>query len=67
MFNRITTVNKIRKKLRNNDVSIGSWIQLNSPDVAEIMGQAAFDWVAVDMEHGSIAHSDLPNIFRAFY
>ena len=65
MFNRITTVNKIRKKLRNNDVSIGSWIQLNSPDVAEIMGQAAFDWVAVDMEHGSIAHSDLPNIFRA--
>ena len=65
MFNRITTVNKIRKKLRNNDVSIGSWIQLNSPDVAEIMGQAGFDWVAVDMEHGSIAHSDLPNIFRA--
>ena len=65
MFNRITTVNKIRKKLRNNDVSIGSWIQLNSPDVAEIMGQTAFDWVAVDMEHGSIAHSDLPNIFRA--
>ena len=65
MFNRITAVNKIRKKLKENEVSIGSWMQLNSPDVAEIMGQAGFDWVAVDMEHGSISHSDLPNIFRA--
>ncbi|MBT6936526.1 MAG: 2,4-dihydroxyhept-2-ene-1,7-dioic acid aldolase [Candidatus Marinimicrobia bacterium] len=65
MFSRITAVNKIRKKLKENEVSIGSWMQLNSPDVAEIMGQAGFDWVAVDMEHGSISHSDLPNIFRA--
>jgi len=65
MFNRITAVDKIRKKLKENKVSIGSWMQLNSPDVAEVMGQAGFDWVAVDMEHGSISHSDLPNIFRA--
>jgi len=65
MFNRITAVDKIRKKLKENKVSIGSWMQLNSPDVAEIMGKAGFDWVAVDMEHGSISNSDLPNIFRA--
>lgn len=65
MFNRIIAVNKIRKKLKGNEPSIGSWMQLNSPDVAEIMGQAGFDWIAVDMEHGSISHSDLPNIFRA--
>jgi 2-dehydro-3-deoxyglucarate aldolase len=65
MFNRISAVNKIRKKLKKNEVSIGSWMQLNSPDVAELMGQAGFDWVAVDMEHGSISYSDLPNIFRA--
>jgi len=65
MFNRITAVNKIRKKLKGNEVSIGSWMQLNSPDIAEIMGQACFDWVAVDMEHGSISRRDLPNILRA--
>jgi len=65
VFNRIIAVNKIRKKLKGNEPSIGSWMQLNSPDVAEIMGQAGFDWIAVDMEHGSISHSDLPNIFRA--
>ena len=64
MFNRMATIKKLRKKLKENKVSIGSWMQINSPDV-EIMGKAGFDWVAVDMEHGSISNSDLPNIFRA--
>lgn len=65
MFSRIEAINKIRKKLKENEVSIGSWMQFNSPDVAEIMGQAGYDWIAVDLEHGSISHSNLPNIFRA--
>ena len=29
------------------------------------MGQAGYDWVAVDMEHGSISHAQLPDLFRA--
>ncbi len=33
------------------DVSIGSWITLNSPSVAEILADAGFDWLCVDMEH----------------
>ena len=65
MFDRKKAVVDLRQKLRGGKVSIGSWMQLNSPDVAEIMGQAGFDWVAVDMEHGSISHRDLPNLFRA--
>ena len=40
-------------------------MQLNSPDVAEIMGQAGFDWVVVDMEHGSVSVNQLPDLFRA--
>jgi 2-dehydro-3-deoxyglucarate aldolase len=65
MFDRKLTVSKVRKRLKQNKVSIGSWMQLNSPDVAEILGQSKFDWVAVDLEHGSISHADLPNLFRA--
>ena len=34
-------------------------------EVAEIMGQGGFDWVAVDLEHGSIDVSQLPNLFRS--
>ena len=29
------------------------------------MGQTGFDWVAVDMEHGTLSPGDLPDLFRA--
>jgi len=32
-------------------ISIGSWITLNHTSVAEIMADAGFDWLCVDMEH----------------
>lgn len=32
-------------------VQIGSWITLNNPSIAEIMADAGFDWLCVDMEH----------------
>ena len=32
-------------------VSIGSWITLNHFSIAEIMADAGFDWLCVDMEH----------------
>ena len=30
---------------------IGSWITLNNPSVAEILADAGFDWLCIDMEH----------------
>ena len=62
---RLKSIQSIRQKLAHGECTIGSWMQINSSDVAEIMGQGGFDWVAVDMEHGSISLRDLPNIFRA--
>ena len=35
-------------------VSIGSWITLNHFSIAEIMADAGFDWLCVDMEHSVI-------------
>jgi len=58
-------VRDVRKVLRMGGVSIGSWMQLPDASVAEIMGEAGFDWVAVDLEHGSLGVSELPNLFRA--
>lgn len=34
-----------------NSISIGSWITLNHPSIAEIMADAGFDWLCIDMEH----------------
>ena len=56
---------RIREKLKNNQLSIGSWMQLPNSSVAEIMGNAGYDWVVLDLEHGSISISQLPDLFRA--
>jgi 2-dehydro-3-deoxyglucarate aldolase len=64
-MNRLLALSVIRTRLRNGGVSIGSWIQIPHPSIAEILGQAGYDWVAVDMEHGSIGHNQLPDLFRA--
>ena len=37
-------MNKMKK-------SVGSWITINHPSVVEIMADAGFDWLCVDMEH----------------
>ena len=64
-MNRLTAIQTIRAKLRRGGYSIGSWIQIPHPSIAEIMGQAGYDWVAVDMEHGSVGVHQLPDLFRA--
>ena len=56
---------EIRNKLSNKIPSIGTWMQICNPSVAEILGSLNYDWVSVDMEHGSICKNDLPDIFRA--
>ena len=64
-MNRFLKIEEIRNKLKNRKYSVGSWIQIPSGSIAEIMGQSGYDWVAVDLEHGSISISQLPNLFRA--
>ncbi len=55
----------IRSLLASAKTSIGSWLQFNSADVAELLARAGYDWVVVDMEHGAFSCSDLPSMFRA--
>jgi 2-dehydro-3-deoxyglucarate aldolase len=57
--------NRLRAALSRGDACIGSWLQIPSPDVAEIMAQGDFEWIAVDMEHGAFDWSTLPNVLRA--
>jgi len=62
---RLKIIKEIRKKLQNNQVSIGTWQQIPNASISEILGNAGYDWVAVDMEHGSISIYQLPDLFRA--
>ncbi len=61
----MTPVQQLRQRIQTKQASIGSWLQIPSPDVAEIMAQAGYEWICVDMEHGAFAPATLPDIFRA--
>jgi 2-dehydro-3-deoxyglucarate aldolase len=55
----------VRENLQNGRATIGSWMQLPDTSVAEIMGKAGYEWVAVDLEHGRFSQQILPDVFRA--
>ena len=46
--------NSLKSRLRNGQLTIGSWITLGHSSIAEIMAKAGFDWLTVDMEHSAI-------------
>jgi 2-dehydro-3-deoxyglucarate aldolase len=58
-------MNPVKKKLVKGEVSIGGWMQIGHPAIAEIMAQAGFDWIAIDNEHGIIDLETGMNIFNA--
>jgi 2-dehydro-3-deoxyglucarate aldolase len=64
-MNRTEKIRSIRRALGEGKASIGSWMQIPHPSIAEILGQAGYDWVAIDMEHGAIGAHQLPDLFRA--
>ena len=64
-MNKLESLRIIRKKLKAGGYSVGGWMQIPHPSIAEIMGDAGYDWIAIDMEHGSISISQLPDLFRA--
>ena len=44
----------LKKKLNNNELTIGSWISFGFTQTCEIMAKAGFEWLVVDMEHTAI-------------
>lgn len=62
---RLQAISEIRNKIKNRQPSIGTWMQIPHPTVGEILSQSGYDWIALDLEHGSMSTSQLPDIFRA--
>lgn len=45
----------LRNKINSRALTLGSWITLGHPAIAEIMAKAGFDWLVVDLEHSVIS------------
>lgn len=61
------TDNPVRAALLARRVTLGTWIQIGHPAVAEVLGNAGFDWIAADMEHTDIDNATFANLARGLY
>lgn len=58
-------LDNLRNKMANGKETIGTWMQIPSSSIAEILGKSGYDWVALDLEHGHFSTEQLPDMFRA--
>ncbi len=54
----------IKEKFLSGKVTIGSWITLGHPAIAEIFARAGFDWLVVDLEHSTISIEQAGELIR---
>ena len=57
--------NKIIEALTTRKTALGTLVQMNSPEIAEMASAAGFDFIYLDMEHTNIGIDALANLIRA--
>ena len=57
--------NNLKKRVHENKPSLGVWLCLTDPAVAELIGHAGYDFGIIDMEHGMADMKDAVNMMRA--
>lgn len=50
---------EIKRKLRAGEVSLGTWMSMAHPSIAEILAAAGYEWVVVETEHTAIDNSEV--------
>ncbi|PSJ17078.1 HpcH/HpaI aldolase family protein [Nitrosomonas supralitoralis] len=54
----------LKAKLNRSELTIGSWVTLGHPSIAEIMAAAGFDWLVLDMEHSVLELNEVQSIIQ---
>ncbi len=57
--------NSLNAKLATQDFVVGTFLEIPSPQLVEILGLAGFDFVIIDREHGTIDLSQTEDLIRA--
>jgi 2-dehydro-3-deoxyglucarate aldolase len=52
----------LKKKLQRNELTIGSWLTIGHPAIAEIISNYSFDWLTIDIEHNLFDPSQIRSL-----
>jgi len=55
----------IRSRIRKGDVTIGTWVTIGHTSIIEILCDAGFDWLTIDLEHNTINQETLRHLIIA--
>jgi 2-keto-3-deoxy-L-rhamnonate aldolase RhmA len=56
-----------REALLQRRVTIGTWLQINNATAAEVLANAGYEWIAIDIEHTDIDITSLTDLLRGMY
>ena len=57
--------NWVREKLRTGEPTIGALMGLGSPNVAELLAHAGYDWLVVETEHNALDYAEVEHMLMA--
>jgi 4-hydroxy-2-oxoheptanedioate aldolase len=57
--------NWVREKLRVGEPTLGCFLGLGSPNVAELMAHAGFDWLVIETEHNGLDSAEIQHMLMA--
>jgi 4-hydroxy-2-oxoheptanedioate aldolase len=57
--------NTAKARWKSGEVTVGGWLSIPSPFVAEVMAHQGFDWVTIDMQHGLIDYQVAVTMLQA--
>ena len=57
--------NRIREALDKRNMALGTWVQTRNPEACELAAEVGYDFVVIDMEHGSFGWDSSVEMIRA--
>ena len=60
----VLKMNLLKQRINDGELTIGSWITLGNNAIAEILANAGFDWLVVDLEHTTISLEQAGELIR---
>ena len=57
--------NRVLEKLRAGKPTVGCFLGLGSPNVAELMAHAGYEWLIIETEHNGLDSAEIEHMLRA--